>query len=163
MKFELLDQNVDTAEGNGSRGMFLSHLNNYLASSGVTQPERQIYVEAKPGPRLAELIFLIILSTLSRLIYSNNTGNLEHAFVKLESGIIKFIEYFDSNQIIIYNIMTYRGIGCQTFCGYVRWIPIFPWRVLFVEAISHEHHAHGHRISNSVYSIICQRTSKVKY
>ena len=82
MKFELLDQNVDATEGNGSRGIFLSHLNNYLASSGVTQPERQIYVEAKPGPRLAELIFLIILSTLSKLIYSHNTGNLDYAFAK---------------------------------------------------------------------------------
>ena len=152
MKFELLDQNVDTTEGNGSRGIFLSHLNNYLASSGVTQPERQIYVEAKPGPRLAELIFLIILSTLSKLIYSHNTGNLDYAFAKFVSGRLK---YFDSNIIIIYNIMPYRGIGCQTFCGYVRWIPIFPWCVLFVETISHEHHAHCHRISNSVYSIIC--------
>ena len=80
MKFELLDQNMDTTEVNGSRGIFLSHLNNYLASSGATRPERQIYVEAKPGPRLAELIFLIILSTLSKLIYSHNTGNLYYAY-----------------------------------------------------------------------------------
>ena len=91
MKFELLDQNVDTTEGNGSRGMFLSHLNNYLASSGVTQPERQIYVEAKPGPRLAELIFLIILSTLSKLIYSHNTGKFDYAFAKFVSGKLNII------------------------------------------------------------------------
>ena len=49
------------AGGNLNDGTFLSQLNNYLASSGITQPEMQIYVEAKPGPRLAELIFLIIL------------------------------------------------------------------------------------------------------
>ena len=91
MKFELLDQNVDTTEGNGSRGIFLSHLNNYLASSGVTQPERQIYIEAKPGPRLAELIFLIILSTLSKLIYSHNTGNFHYAFSKFVSGKLNSI------------------------------------------------------------------------
>ena len=55
-------------------GNILSQLNDYLASSGITQPEMQIYVEAKPGPRLAELIFLIIISTLSKLAYSHNAG-----------------------------------------------------------------------------------------
>ena len=72
MRFRLKDP--EAASGNLNDGKFLSQLNNYLASSGITQPEKQIYVEAKPGPRLAELIFLIILSTLSKLVYSPNAG-----------------------------------------------------------------------------------------
>ena len=44
----------------------LSQLSNYLTVSGMTQPEMQIYVQAKPGPRLAELIFLVILSSISK-------------------------------------------------------------------------------------------------
>ena len=57
-------------------GKLLSQLNTYLASSGITHPETQIYVEAKPGPRLAELIFLIVLSSLSKLVYSHNAGKV---------------------------------------------------------------------------------------
>ena len=72
MKFKLIDP--EPSSGTLNDGKFLSQLNNYLASSGITQPEKQIYVEAKPGPRLAELIFLIILSTLSKLTYSHNAG-----------------------------------------------------------------------------------------
>ena len=72
MKFRLFDP--DNSGGNLNNGKFLSQLNSYLASSGITLPEKQIYVEAKPGPRLAELIFLIILSTLSKLAYSHNAG-----------------------------------------------------------------------------------------
>ena len=72
MKFKLIDPESSTPTLNN--GKFLSQLNSYLASSGITQPEKQIYVEAKPGPRLAELIFLIILSTLSKLAYSHNAG-----------------------------------------------------------------------------------------
>ena len=72
MKFRIIDP--ENSGGNLNDGKFLSQLNNYLASSGITQPEKQIYVEAKPGPRLAELIFLIILSTLSKLAYSHNAG-----------------------------------------------------------------------------------------
>ena len=52
----------------------LSQLSNYLTVSGMTQPEMQIYVQAKPGPRLAELIFLVILSSISKLAYSANAG-----------------------------------------------------------------------------------------
>ena len=72
IKFKLIDP--EPSSGTLNDGKFLSQLNNYLASSGITQPEKQIYVEAKPGPRLAELIFLIILSTLSKLTYSHNAG-----------------------------------------------------------------------------------------
>ena len=72
--------NPEGAAGHMNDGKFLSQLNNYLASSGITQPEMQIYVEAKPGPRLAELIFLIILSTLSKLFYSHNAGNTYISF-----------------------------------------------------------------------------------
>ena len=75
MKFKLIDP--EPSSGTLNDGKFLSQLNNYLASSGITQPEKQIYVEAKPGPRLAELIFLIILSTLSKLTYSHNAGKQE--------------------------------------------------------------------------------------
>ena len=79
MKFRLMNPNEeieDVNKVNLNNGKFLSQLNNYLASSGITHPEKQIYVEAKPGPRLAELIFLIVLSTLSKLVYSHNAGNL---------------------------------------------------------------------------------------
>jgi len=72
LKFRLTDP--EGIAGNLNDGKFLSQLNNYLSSSGITEPEKQIYVEAKPGPRLAELIFLIILSTLSKLVYSHNAG-----------------------------------------------------------------------------------------
>ena len=75
MKFKLIDPESSTNTLNN--GKFLSQLNSYLASSGITQPEKQIYVEAKAGPRLAELIFLIILSTLSKLAYSHNAGKLK--------------------------------------------------------------------------------------
>jgi len=52
-------------------------LASFLSFSGLTDPDKQVYVNAaKPGPRLSELIFLVVIFTLSKLHFSHNAGEL---------------------------------------------------------------------------------------
>ena len=54
------------------------HLRPFLHCCGLTDPDKQIYLDPegdRPGPpRLPELIFLVVIATLSKLQLSANIG-----------------------------------------------------------------------------------------
>ena len=72
-KLELLHHGE---EGSHKTSILAAELSPFLSFCGLTDPDQQIYVDGKPGPRLPELIFLVIISTLSKLQFSPNTGDL---------------------------------------------------------------------------------------
>lgn len=73
---EKLDILKNGNEVSSARCAVAYELSTFLNFSGLTDPDKQVYVTAKPGPRLPELIFLVVIFTLAKLQFSSNAGEL---------------------------------------------------------------------------------------
>lgn len=61
---------------NEGESLLLYEFSSYLHWGGLTDPNLQVYVTAKPGPKLTELLFLAIIGNLGKGVYSPSTGGI---------------------------------------------------------------------------------------
>ena len=52
----------------------LYEMSSFLQLSGHIDPKTQIYITTNPAPKMAELIFIVIVAGLGKVAFSANTG-----------------------------------------------------------------------------------------
>jgi hypothetical protein len=52
----------------------LYELSTFLQWSGIVDPKSQVYVTVNPAPKMAELVFIVVVSALGKVAYSNSAG-----------------------------------------------------------------------------------------
>ena len=58
----------------GGESELLYEMSSFLQLSGHVDPKTQIYITTNLAPKMAELIFIVILAGLGKVAFSANTG-----------------------------------------------------------------------------------------
>lgn len=120
----IAEQKAKSKDDQGPQGdnKLLTELSKFLTLLGISDPDVQIYIDGKPGPRLPELIFLVIISTLSRLQFSLNAGELmaKKPNENLDGypftlGVACLLKQFPSE--IFETVVTYMAQYIRSYCG----------------------------------------------
>ena len=74
----------------GSESELLYEMSSFLQLSGQIDTKTQIYITTNPAPKMAELIFIVIVAGLGKVAFSANTGkqNLTYRHYRENTSIV---------------------------------------------------------------------------